>query len=131
MRAHWFTMASPGRLSPELFEQMPNKRIGILTYHKFPQDDWRMEEFATHSVELAGGENRDHEAGRARASWSAARSLAGLVCPQPDEVDLLAKNGSRAARADWGVDQGAAPQFLQQYLGGKRATLGRVCPRPI
>jgi hypothetical protein len=28
----------------------------ILTYHKFPQDDWRSDEFATHSVGLVGGE---------------------------------------------------------------------------
>src|ERR1035438_3400875 len=42
--------------SPELFEQMWKKRIAILTYHKFPQQDWRSEEFAAHSVELAGGE---------------------------------------------------------------------------
>jgi hypothetical protein len=42
--------------SPELFAQMREKRIAILTYHKFPRDDWRSEEFAEHSVELAGGE---------------------------------------------------------------------------
>ena len=42
--------------SPELFEQMRNKRIAILSYHKFPQDDWRREEFTTHSVPLSGGE---------------------------------------------------------------------------
>src|SRR5207247_9962962 len=42
--------------SPELFEKMREKRIAILTYHKFPKEDWRSEEFATHSVPLAGGE---------------------------------------------------------------------------
>jgi len=42
--------------SPDLFEQMREKRIAILSYHKFPQDDWHSEEFATHSVKLAGGE---------------------------------------------------------------------------
>ena len=42
--------------SPELFEQMRKKRIAILTYHKFPQEDWRKEEFQLHSVELPGGE---------------------------------------------------------------------------
>jgi hypothetical protein len=56
-RAHWFTIVFDREgYSPELFEQMQNKRIAILTYHKFPQDDWHTEEFATHSVELAGGE---------------------------------------------------------------------------
>ena len=56
-RAHWFTMVFDREgYSPELFGQMRKKRIAILTYHKFPQDDWRNEEFTTHSVDLAGGE---------------------------------------------------------------------------
>jgi hypothetical protein len=56
-RAHWFTVVFDREgYSPELFEQMRQKRIAILTYHKFPKDDWRSEEFATHSVLLAGGE---------------------------------------------------------------------------
>jgi hypothetical protein len=56
-RAHWFTIVFDREgYSPELFEQLREKRIAILTYHKFPHDDWRSEEFATHSVELAGGE---------------------------------------------------------------------------
>jgi hypothetical protein len=56
-RAHWFTMVFDREgYSPELFERMRKKRIAILSYHKFPGDDWRREEFATHSVTLAGGE---------------------------------------------------------------------------
>jgi hypothetical protein len=56
-RAHWFTMVFDREgYSPELFEQMGKKRIAILSYHKFPGDDWRSEEFTTHSVTLAGGE---------------------------------------------------------------------------
>jgi hypothetical protein len=56
-RAHWFTMVFDREgYSPDLFEQMQQKRIAILTYHKFPQEDWRGEEFSTHSVALAGGE---------------------------------------------------------------------------
>jgi hypothetical protein len=56
-RAQWFTIVFDREgYSPEFFEQMWKKRIAILTYHKFPQDDWRREEFATYSVELAGGE---------------------------------------------------------------------------
>jgi hypothetical protein len=56
-RAHWFTIVFDREgYSPELFEQMRGKRIAMLTYHKFPQEDWRGEEFDTHSVELAGGE---------------------------------------------------------------------------
>lgn len=56
-RAHWFTMVFDREgYSPELFEQMRKKRIAILSYHKFPGDDWRQDEFTTHSVTLAGGE---------------------------------------------------------------------------
>ena len=56
-RAHWFTMVFDREgYSPALFEQMRKKRIAILSYHKFPGDDWRREEFTTHNVTLAGGE---------------------------------------------------------------------------
>jgi len=56
-RAHWFTIVFDREgYSPEFFEQMWKKRIASLTYHKFPQDDWRREEFVAYSVELAGGE---------------------------------------------------------------------------
>ena len=56
-RAHWFTMVFDREgYSPELFEHLREKRIAILTYHKFPRDDWRTEEFTKHSVELASGE---------------------------------------------------------------------------
>jgi hypothetical protein len=56
-RAHWFTLVYDREgYSPELFEKMRNKRIAILTYHKFPREDWRSDEFQLHSVELAGGE---------------------------------------------------------------------------
>ncbi len=56
-RAHWFTVVFDREgYSPELFEQMRQKRIAILTYHKFPKEDWRPEEFSEHSLQLAGGE---------------------------------------------------------------------------
>ena len=56
-RTHWFTLVFDREgYSPELFAQMWKKRIAILSYHKFPQDDWPREEFTTHGVLLAGGE---------------------------------------------------------------------------
>lgn len=56
-RAHWFTVVFDREgYSPDLFEQLREKRIAILTYHKFPKEEWRSEEFATHSIPLAGGE---------------------------------------------------------------------------
>jgi hypothetical protein len=35
---------------------MRQKRIAVLTYHKFPKEDWTTAEFPSHTVELAGGE---------------------------------------------------------------------------
>jgi hypothetical protein len=42
--------------SPELFADLWQKRIAVLTYHKFPQEPWRVEEFQPYRVTLAGGE---------------------------------------------------------------------------
>ncbi len=39
-----------------MFQQLWQKRIALLTYHKFPKDDWRPEEFSSHSITLTGGE---------------------------------------------------------------------------
>ena len=57
-RAHWFTVVFDREgYSPELFEQLWQKRIAVLTYHKFPQGEWRSEEFTPHRVQLAGGDS--------------------------------------------------------------------------
>src|SRR5213596_2037955 len=42
--------------SPELFAELFQKRIAILTYHKFPKEDWPVEQFRAYRVELAGGQ---------------------------------------------------------------------------
>ncbi len=56
-RAHWFTLVFDREgYSPELFAELFAKRIAILTYHKFPKDDWPVEQFAPHRVELAVGQ---------------------------------------------------------------------------
>lgn len=56
-RAHWFTVVFDREgYSPELFEQMRQKRIAVLTYHKFPKQDWPSAEFSSHSLQLSGGE---------------------------------------------------------------------------
>lgn len=56
-RAHWFTIVFDREgYSPDLFEQLWQKRIAILTYHKFPKDEWPSEEFHTYRVQLTGGE---------------------------------------------------------------------------
>jgi hypothetical protein len=56
-RAHWFTVVFDREgYSPELFQYLWGKRIAVLTYHKFPGQVWRAEEFQTYQVRLAGGE---------------------------------------------------------------------------
>ncbi len=56
-RAHWFTLVFDREAySPELFAELFAKRIAILTYHKFPKQDWPVEQFAAHRVELAAGQ---------------------------------------------------------------------------
>jgi hypothetical protein len=42
--------------SPELFEQLADQQIAILSYHRYPKEDWREEEFEAQRVNLAGGE---------------------------------------------------------------------------
>ncbi len=42
--------------SPDFFKKMKDKRIACFTYHKHPDDDWRDEEFTTHTVTLANNE---------------------------------------------------------------------------
>lgn len=56
-RAHWFTVVFDREgYSPEFFAQLFEKRIAVLTYHKFPQAAWPSEEFMVQRVQLAGGQ---------------------------------------------------------------------------
>jgi Transposase protein len=56
-RVHWFTIVFDREgYSPEFFAQMLEKRIAVLTYHKFPKQDWPVAEFTSHTVQLAAGE---------------------------------------------------------------------------
>ena len=47
--------------SPKLFAELKEQRIGILTYHKYPADNWPREEFSTRSVRLYTGEVVERE----------------------------------------------------------------------
>lgn len=42
--------------SPEFFHEMKQRRIAMLSYHKFPGDAWPTDEFSDCSVKLASGE---------------------------------------------------------------------------
>jgi hypothetical protein len=61
-RAHRFTLVFDREgYSPAFFHEMRQQRIAILTYHKYPGESWPEEEFAEHTVELAGGERTTME----------------------------------------------------------------------
>ena len=42
--------------SPDLFEELQQRRIAVLSYHRYPRGDWKAEEFQEHTVELGNGE---------------------------------------------------------------------------
>lgn len=42
--------------SPELMRRLKNKRIACLNYHKFPGNDWALDEFTTQPMTLANGQ---------------------------------------------------------------------------
>lgn len=55
-RQHRFTLVFDREAySPELFAEMQAKRIAVVTYHKYPGEDWPAEEFSEQTVELGGG----------------------------------------------------------------------------
>jgi len=41
--------------SPDLFEELWERRIAVITYHRYPKDDWPEEEFREETVELVRG----------------------------------------------------------------------------
>lgn len=56
-RQHRFTLVFDREAySPDFFAEMKQQRIAILTYHKFPAEDWPAEEFAECNITLAGEE---------------------------------------------------------------------------
>jgi hypothetical protein len=53
----WFTIIFDREgYSPDFFAEMEAKKIAILSYHKYPDQDWPVEEFTAQQVKLAGGE---------------------------------------------------------------------------
>jgi hypothetical protein len=42
--------------SPEFFKRMKKKRVACLTYHKYPEKKWELEEFKNQSVPLVSGQ---------------------------------------------------------------------------
>jgi hypothetical protein len=56
-RQHRFTLVFDREAySPEFFAEMKHRHIAILSYHKYPGEDWPTTEFTACTVRLAGGE---------------------------------------------------------------------------
>jgi hypothetical protein len=54
---HRFTLVfDRAAYSPEFFAEAKARRVAVLTYHKFPGEDWAVEEFSPHELVLANGE---------------------------------------------------------------------------
>lgn len=47
--------------SPKFFSELTEQRIGLLSYHKYPAENWPLEEFRVHSVRLPTGEVVERE----------------------------------------------------------------------
>jgi hypothetical protein len=54
--------------SPELFLSLKNKRVACLTYHKYPKEDWRLDEFQTYPVKMASGQVTNMQVAE-RGTW--------------------------------------------------------------
>ena len=42
--------------SPDLFEELQQRRIAVLSYHRYPRGDWDAQDFQEQTVELVNGE---------------------------------------------------------------------------
>ena len=54
---HRFTLVfDRAGYSPEFFAEQQAQRVAVITYHKFPGEDWAVEEFIPQALTLANGE---------------------------------------------------------------------------
>ena len=72
--------------SPELFEELWEKRIAVINYHRYPKEDWPEEEFREEVVELAGGVS-------VKMKLAERESLLGRQKVKVREVRKLAEGG--------------------------------------
>jgi len=47
--------------SPALFKRLEEKHIACMTYHKFPKEDWPLEEFQSRTIQLPHGETTHYQ----------------------------------------------------------------------
>jgi len=94
------------------------KRIAVLTYHKFPKEDWPVEQFTAHRVQLAGGQAvtlKLSERGTQLSNQFWVR-----------EIRKLTASGHQTALVDHqlsGLDRGAGCVALCPMVAGKFLSL--------
>jgi hypothetical protein len=72
--------------SPDLFEELWEKRIAVINYHRYPKEDWPKEEFVEATVELVRGVE-------VRLQLAERESLLGRKKVPVREVRRLAEGG--------------------------------------
>lgn len=80
--------------SPELFAELKAQRIGVLTYHKYPAEDWPADEFAQRQVRLHTGETvaRDLAERDTRLGNGLLVSEVRIRKPDGHQVSILSTN---------------------------------------
>jgi hypothetical protein len=76
--------------SPELFEELWERRIAVINYHRYPKTDWPEEEFGEEEVELAGGV-------RSKLRLAERESLLGRKKVKVREIRKLAPDGKQVS----------------------------------
>lgn len=59
--ARWTMIFDRAGYSPEFFARQWERRIAVITYHKFPEGQWAAEEFSVQKVRLVNGEEVELE----------------------------------------------------------------------
>ena len=80
--------------SPEFFAELKAQRIGILTYHKYPTEDWPTDEFTRRQVRLHTGEtvSRDLAERRTQLSNGLCVSEVRILKADGHQVSILSTN---------------------------------------
>ena len=78
--------------SPDLFAELNQRQIAVLSYHRYPAEDWPVEEFQEQALVLSNGET-----GHPCAQWA---------------VD------ARGAEADWRWSSGGLDQHQSEFASG-------------
>ena len=90
--------------SPDLFAELQQERIAALSYHRYPGQDWPLEEFQQREVRLASGQT-------VRMKLAERGTLLGKKCPLwAREVRKLAEQQRQISTVSTNLTENAASQ---------------------